>query len=206
MDWERYFAMMSDWKKLPAYRAEPRVDSLIGHYLPELVADCLGEATVGAIPELPLRLATINPDLEGKGYADRSYKVDFYVLAVAGTHYLIEFKTDQGSRREQQDWYLRRATEIGMPAIVQGICDIAKVSSYKKKYDHLLAKLESLGVTNDGRFSAKSTEVKVLYVLPRSDGSSACIDFPRISKRLIDKQPDSPFEKQLAKTLLEWSD
>jgi len=34
VDWMNYFEMMKDWKKLPAYRAEPRIDSLVGYYLP----------------------------------------------------------------------------------------------------------------------------------------------------------------------------
>jgi len=33
MEWNEYFEMMIDWKKLPAYKAETRIDSLIGFYL-----------------------------------------------------------------------------------------------------------------------------------------------------------------------------
>jgi len=41
MNWNEYFKMMEDWKRLPAYKAEPRIDSLVGFYLPEIVSDFL---------------------------------------------------------------------------------------------------------------------------------------------------------------------
>jgi hypothetical protein len=54
-----YFEMLKDWKMLPAYKVEPRIDSLIGHYLPKIITDFLGVESIGMIPELPIRLATI---------------------------------------------------------------------------------------------------------------------------------------------------
>lgn len=30
MNWKDYFDTLEDWKKLPAYRAKPRIDSLSG--------------------------------------------------------------------------------------------------------------------------------------------------------------------------------
>jgi hypothetical protein len=77
MNWNEYFAMMEDWKQLPAYRAEPRIDSFIGFYLPDMLADFCGEKMTGIIPELPIRLGTVKPHLNEESYADKSYKVDF---------------------------------------------------------------------------------------------------------------------------------
>ena len=78
MEWNKYFEMLQDWKLLPAYRAEPRIDSFIGYYLKEILSDKLKDQINGIIPEFPLRLGTINPNINDKNYADRSYKVDFF--------------------------------------------------------------------------------------------------------------------------------
>ena len=64
MDWYEYFKMMIDWKKLPAYRAEPRIDSLIGYYLKDILSNELGDQITGIIPEFPLRLGTVNPNID----------------------------------------------------------------------------------------------------------------------------------------------
>ncbi|RDD30042.1 hypothetical protein CR161_04575 [Prosthecochloris sp. ZM] len=59
MDWNGYFLMKRDWKKLPAYRAEPRIDSLVAFYLPDFSSEYFKDKTIGIIPELPLRLSTL---------------------------------------------------------------------------------------------------------------------------------------------------
>ena len=164
MDWKEYFDMMSDWKRLPAYKAETRVDSLVGFYLRDIMSEYCHETMVGIVPELPIRLGTLRNELNGTIYADRSYKVDFYLLASSGINYLVEFKTDSGSRRDKQDLYLQRAKEVNMDALVGGIYDIAKVSSYKKKYSHLLNKLEDLKlIDNDHTYIGKSTDIEIGY-------------------------------------------
>ena len=93
----------------------------------------------------------MQPKHEGTTYADRSYKVDFYLLSESGTNYFAEFKTDSGSRRTKQDAYLPDAQDKGMAAIVGGITRISSVSSYKKKYNHLFGKLTALGLINEAR-------------------------------------------------------
>ena len=60
MNPQTYFDMLIDWKQLPAYKLEPRIDSLVGYYLPDILNEFLGEKIVGGIPELPLRLGTIH--------------------------------------------------------------------------------------------------------------------------------------------------
>lgn len=119
MNWNEYFAMMEDWKQLPAYRAEPRIDSLIGFYLPDMAmtADFCNEKIIGIVPELPIRFGTVKPDLNEEVYADKSYKVDFYLLGASGKNYFIEFKTDSDSRRDKQDTYLDEARRVGMEAV-----------------------------------------------------------------------------------------
>lgn len=208
MNWSQYFNLMRDWKQLPAYKAEPRIDSLIGYYMPEIVEDYCREEIVGIIPELPIRLATIKPIHEGTTYADKSYKVDFYLLAKSGKHYFVEFKTDSGSRRDEQDLYLSEAKTMGMDAIIQGIARIASVSSYKKKYAHLKGKLNALRLMNDdGSFGGQNKAIEILYVQPRrkDTDTGTIIDFTWIAKWLTDKYGSGEFESQLAKSLLAWA-
>ena len=80
MNPQAYFDMLIDWKQLPAYKLEPRIDSLVGYYLPDILNEFLGDKIVGMIPELPLRKGTLYPELEGSRQADLSTKVDFYAL------------------------------------------------------------------------------------------------------------------------------
>jgi len=42
-------------------------------------------------------------------YADRSCKIEFFVYDNLGRNWLVEFKTDSGSRRIKQDDYLVEA-------------------------------------------------------------------------------------------------
>ena len=207
MNWKEYFEMMADWKRLPAYRAEPRIDSLIGYFLPQLATDYFKDQIVGIIPELPIRLATVKPRHEKTDYADRSYKVDFYLLGASGINYFVEFKTDSGSRRKKQDTYLSEAQSVGMAGIVDGIRRIYRVSSYKHKYDHLLNKLSRIGILDEtGQFSGSSSEIRIVFVQPNNRlGDQNCIDFQWISKWLERRSVQEGFESHLASALMNWS-
>lgn len=209
MDWKAYFEMMVDWKKLPAYRAEPRIDSFVGYFLPKFIEEYLGDRIVGIIPELPIRLGTIKSKADGKEYSDKSYKVDFYLFGESGIHYFVEFKTDSGSRREKQDIYLSEAQEVGMAAIVDGIRRISRVTSnrYKDKYDHLLDKMTRIGIIDSaGNFSGRSEQIKIVYVQPSNKvGDVICIDFQAISTWLQQRESNDDFESYFAEAMTKWS-
>jgi hypothetical protein len=205
MNWNSYFEMMRDWKKLPAYRAEPRIDSIVGFYLPEIATEYLNDQIVGIIPELPLRLATLDSEIKG----DKSYKVDFYLLGLSGKHYLVEFKTDPTSRRDKQDDYLKKAKAIGMPDLIKGIFSITKVSTFKPKYNHLLSKLQQIGLVDGShQYCCDDEEISIIYVQPYADpyknNGDAVIDFKQIADWLERNYGQSDFEKALAATLLSW--
>lgn len=121
MNFKQYFAQLTDWKKLPAYKAEPRIDSLIGFYLQDILEDYFKTSITGIIPELPIRLGTVKPEHEHTNYAERSFKVDFFAVTDSDVYYLVEFKTDSGSRRDEQDTYLQEAKDVGVRAIMDGI-------------------------------------------------------------------------------------
>ena len=202
MDFSRYFSQLADWKRLPAYKAETRIDSLVGYYLADMLSDFLHVPIVGLIPELPIRLATVKPRLEGTPYAERSFKVDFLAVAEHDICYLVEFKTDSSSRRDAQDTYLLEAQSAGVAAIVAGIERIAQVSTYKQKYGHLLAKLQNYGLqssTVDGR------RFEIVYVQPaNSKAETQVVDFLWMANWL-EARPDDAFGREFAKALRSWA-
>lgn len=207
MNWNSYFEMMRDWKKLPAYRAEPRVDSIVGYYMPEFASEFLNDKVVGMIPELPLRLATLDNNKSG----DKSFKVDFYLLGATGNHYLVEFKTDSASIRANQYKYLDQSKTAGIEAIINGIVQISGVSIYKDKYSHLLSKLRSLGLIDEhGMYSGIKSTLKVVYIQPGVSNCKSTVDavigFERIAEWLLRRYGNNDFEKALAETLIKWAE
>lgn len=207
MNWKNYFKMMIDWKKLPAYKAEPRIDSLVGYYLDQILNDFLDEEISMIIPELPIRLGTVKPEYNDKNFAERSYKVDFFAVGNE-FNYLIEFKSDSNSRREKQDDYLKRSENLGTKEIINGIIKIATVSAYKKKYNHLKEKLKESGLlNNEYEYSGLNKKLKIIYVQPQSKhDNEVTIDFHWISNWLKNKYPNDAFSKELSETLKIWAE
>jgi hypothetical protein len=208
MNWDSYFEMMKDWKKLPAYKAEPRIDSLIGYYLEDILSEFSKDNMLGIIPEFPIRLGTINPKHEKTTYADRSYKVDFFLKSISGSNYFVEFKTDSSSRRDKQDWYLKEANNKGMQEIVDGVVRIASVSSYKKKYNHLLSKLKQLNLLNDKKeYIGVSNDINIIYVQPNDNkqNSDVVVTFDWISDWLTRRYGNDEFIKSFSSTLSSWA-
>ena len=199
--------MLIDWKKLPAYRAEPRIDSLIGFYLRQILENYLNVNIIGIIPELPIRLGTISTKLDKKKYADRSYKVDFFAIGSNGLSYLIEFKTDSKSKREKQDDYLIASKEVGTEKIINGILKIASVSGHKKKYNHLKNRLKEYGLLNEHyAYSGKNQSLEIVYVQPSDEKKQKMvIDFDWIASWLEQAHGSSSFESEFAKALRDWS-
>ena len=200
--------MMIDWKKLPAYRAEPRIDSLIGYYLKDILSNELGDQITGIIPEFPLRLGTVNPNIDDKNYADRSYKVDFFAIGSKGINYLVEFKTDGKSLRPGQDKYLIQSEKIGTMKIIDGVIKISEVSSYKVKYKHLLDKIQEFGLLdNNQNYTRLNPTLRKIYVIPYNKSkSSDIIDFKDIVEWFEKNASKDSFELELMKTLQIWYD
>jgi hypothetical protein len=126
---ESYFRRLDAWRHLPAYRLEPRVDELLSLYVRGILEERTGQALDETLlPELPLRLGTLWG--EEKRDANRADHVDFALFAQDRTVvYLVEVKTDQGSRREAQDAYLERAAALDFREIVDGILQISLATS-----------------------------------------------------------------------------
>ena len=210
MDWNEYFKMMIDWKKLPAYRAEPRIDSLIGYYLKDILSSMLGDEITGIIPEFPLRKGTVKSKLKTNEYPDSSYKVDFFCIGSKRINYLVEFKTDGKSLRPEQDKYLLSAEDIGTEQIIKGVFQILEATSnqYVKKYKWLIAKMQKLGLLDESQqYSGLNPELKKIYVIPFNEVKSPdIVDFKDIVEWFEKKPNKDTFELELMKTLQIWHD
>lgn len=206
MNWNEYFKMMIDWKKLPAYRAEPRVDSFIGYYLKDILISKLGDEIIGIIPEFPLRLGTVNPALNETNFADRSYKVDFLAIGSEGINYLVEFKTDGKSLRVEQDKYLVQGEKVGTKKIIEGVLRISEVSSYKDKYHHLLINIQEYGLIDEkNKYTGLNPIIKKIYVIPCNKlDSKNTIDFKDIVEWFEEKSNIDSFEIEFIKALKTW--
>jgi len=217
MDWEKYFNMLKDWKKLPAYRFEPRLDSIIGYYLPKIVSDIKGKKIVenGIIPEFPIRKKTIVQKIlseESRLHKEHenSNRVDFLLIAEDGPNYLVEFKTDSNSRRKKQDDYLLKAKEKKLDALINGINSIYSVTKFTDKYAHLKKLLEDLSLIDKEypgfKFKdGKNKEIEIIYVQPTKEKENEnykFIDFKEIYDWFC-KRPKNDFETELSETLLD---
>jgi len=214
-DWGKYFEMLIDWKKLPAYRFEPRLDSIIGYYLPEIVRDHVKDIykdinkdinIKGIIPEFPIRKGTILENI----FNEEALRVDFLLISENGPNYLVEIKTDSKSRNDKQDGYLELAKEKKLKALINGIKSIYSKTKSKDKYEHLIDKLEGLKLIkkidkkyDNFEFIGENKDIKILYVQPSQNGKDDIIDFKQISKWLEkNKQGDGIFEENLSKLFL----
>ena len=123
----------------------------------------------------------------------------------------IELKTDTGSRRENQDSYLEQCRVAKMESILKGIIKISSVTSYKKKYSHLLEKLQLAGLvteTSKGH-SAKigAEKIKIIYIQPRileKDNNKNILDYKQLADTIERSYSNSQLMKRLSLSLKAW--
>ena len=206
-----YFNMLVDWKKFPAYRMEPRVDSMIGLFLPVILKNNLGVNIAATIPEFPIRLGSVRPEVEHTSYSSKSYKVDFYCLTDAGDNLFIEFKTDSSSRRENQDDYLKKSTDVGFETLMDGVIKIYNVTTYKSKYLHLIERLISIGLVerNGKQFSSSvaNRKIGIVYIQPKTTEvkfGEKIIDFYSVANTLRMIEPQNEFTSFVAELFNAW--
>lgn len=205
-----YFDTLEDWKCLPAYKLEVRIDSIVGFALSNVIKDVMGYSVTTIIPELPLRVGTIYPNHEGKN--DRSYKVDFYVLTECHKNLFIEFKFDSKSRNDKQNDYLKKAIERGMEEILKGIIRIASVNTYKKKYGYLLEKLKNFELVtrraNNFHATPRQSAIELIYIQPKvlkGDEGKFIIDYERLADSICKCYNGSAFMERFANSIRNWS-
>jgi len=202
---DNLFNLLDDWRHLPAYQLERRSDIFFAIYLSDILKSKFHQDIEYLIPEFPVRIATIyrhgtfpNPNL--------SFKID-YVAVCNKTRkvYLIELKTDDGSRREKQDKYLNGAKDINIPDLIDGVLEIYKVTNSKKKYENLLSHLSEIGWVNMQTLKNTSSiyDIEIIYLQPNSDNSDkTIISFEEIANILEDKQDE--LSKRFIKSIKEW--
>lgn len=136
---DQLFAHMDRWRHMPAYQLERRADIFFSLYLAEVLEAVTGvRVDPRLVPELPIKRDLIWPEVPSR----QSVKVDYAAFAADRSKlFLVELKTDGGSRRDQQDFYLERAREIGLVAILGGVVEIVQATSAHQKYAHLLQAL-----------------------------------------------------------------
>lgn len=204
---DQLFSTLDVWRHLPAYQLERRADIFFAIYLPDLMQSRFGITIKNVLPEFPIRIGTIypkNPDL------NLSCKVD-YLATVKGANKVlfIELKTDDASRRDKQDWYMESARQIGMAGLLDGLRLICKATSSKKKYSHLLRKLNSMGLISleeDSSFSIVATnpEIQIIYIQPNNkDGLENVLSFHDAAT--IIGQHDDELSQRFAISLLTWA-
>lgn len=216
------FDRMDSWRHLPNYQLERRADLFFSIYLPEVLHAKLG-FPVGdqIIPEFPVRIGTIYPDIP----IDKSYKID-YVLLSADTKkaILVELKTEGLSRRDKQDKYLLASRKAGFAELVTGVLDIFRVTNSKRKYYALLELMELMGliripiemkgimsrsslqgvteVSYNIEITTSVTDSLIVYVQPNGEGNNI-INFEEFSATVI-KHGD-PVSMRFAESIQKWA-
>lgn len=137
---EDILRLIDKWRHFAYYQLEPRVDVFFAPFLPDVLASYMGlDIDPRLVPQFPLKK-------EGSRQADR---VDYFALSKDGEcAFLIELKTDMGSRRSSQDQYLLNAVNKGMSFVLKDLKELAKVRNkqYRHKYFHLLHAVSELGL------------------------------------------------------------
>ena len=215
------FDRLDRWRHLPAYQLERRADIYFALYLHEVLEAELGvRLDPRLIPELPIRRELVFPETP----SNQSVKVDYAAFERDGGRvWLVELKTDAGSRRDNQDTYLERAKGLGFRVVAEGIRDILSATSAHQKYFHLARELADLGVfelpegletyvyPKPRRGLTKELQkirvlrdaaIEVVYVQPRGDGQAGVIDFETFARH-VDKHGD-PLSRRFARSLREW--
>lgn len=160
-------AQLDKWRHLPAYRLEPRADPFFAVYMRGLLESHFGAPISDLlVPEFPLRKGTLWPALtDDPKQKNLSVKVDYLAFdKTFETAYLVELKTDVGSRRDVQDAYLTQATVVSFQELLGGLLKIALASKSVNKYRNLIALFTKQG------FLSANEELDQVVVLPKSNG------------------------------------
>ena len=104
---QNVFERLSDWKGLPNYQLERRLDIFISMYIKELLEEKLWPLREIIIPEFPISRKTLGETIG----INKTVKVDFVLFPEDFKHPIIflELKTDNGSVRDGQIKYLLKA-------------------------------------------------------------------------------------------------
>lgn len=133
------FRLLDQWRHLPAYGLENRVDPFFALFLPEILKARFDvDIDQRIIPEFPLK----------KDQNRQSTKVDYFALSRKQDRaFLIELKTDMHSMDDTQIEYLKSAAGKELHQILCGLrelCTANRSHNSRKKYFYLLRILADL--------------------------------------------------------------
>lgn len=187
----KLFDTLDNWRNLPAYQLERRADVFFAIYLDEIIKGKFNDHIEFIIPEFPVRRGTVYTTKEVSN-PNRSFKIDYVAINNTSKNvYLIELKTDDNSRRDEQDQDLERAKNANITNLINGILAIYKATKSKKKYNNLLSLLEKIGWIdlNNLKNISQDYNISIVYIQPNSDNSNKnIISFDDIQDYLSDKQ------------------
>ena len=204
------FDRMDAWRHLPSYQLERRADLFFSLYIPEVLQAKLGfPVSDQLIPEFPIRKGTID-EKRPKFEHNQSFKVDYLAFSSNfDTAILIELKTDDSSRRSDQDKYLLQAQEKPFPELLMGVLQLFKATSAKPKYLallRLLAAAEQIQSTNQDcsqvTITTQVTQCLKVYIQPNGTGHEI-INFHDFVKT-VELYTD-PVSQRFAQSLYQWS-
>jgi hypothetical protein len=202
----KLFDLLDDWRHLPNYQLERRADIFFAVHLEIIFRKLLGVDVDLIIPEFPVRLGEISENLPE---LNKSFKVDYLLYSKSAKKvFLVELKTDLGSLREKQDWYLESAAKIGVSGLIDGLLKIYNATQYKTKYDNLLEKLEAIHwierTSNSFNNLNCNIEPQIVYIQPLNpDGKQNVITFENIISALSDI--GDPLTKRFVESLEKWT-
>ena len=198
---ERIFKYLDNSRHLPSFRLEPHAAPFFAHSLPQILSKHLcAEIHKTIIPEFPIQKESIKRT-EEQSKRNQSFKVDYVAFTQDGsTTFLVELKTDMASKKKaKKQWcYLQDARAVGFPKLIAGVKKLARATTEKKKYAHLLHRLayspylssddsmkRMIELVNNGRIHKKKwsetidnleydltnyKNTKTVYIQPKRDG------------------------------------
>jgi len=197
---------MDEWRHLPSYQLERRADIFFSIYMKTFLQNRFDVEIDRVIPEFPVRIGTIHPKID----TNKSFKIDYFAKAKGSNKIIfVELKTDPGSRREKQDWYLKKAQDVGAVKLFEGLVEIYRATTAKKKYMCLLQKLEVMGLIKflpDGEIEIiqDNYKIDVIYIQPNNkNGEGNILSFHEAAD-IVEQQNDE-LSIRFAQSLREWA-
>jgi hypothetical protein len=185
----KLFDLLDDWRNLPSYQLERRADIFFAIFL-EKIIKCKRNVNIDyIIPEFPVRVGDV---YEKHSELNKSFKVDYLVYSsVLKRAILIELKTDQSSRNEKQDWYLKEASNLKISGLIDGLIKIYTATKQKQKYNNLIEKIEKIGWVKRENGKLKNCNInlkpEIIYIQPLNiNNEENVISFNDIRKYLSD--------------------
>ena len=195
---------LDQWRHLPAYQLERRVDVFFGLLLPEAIESTFNVPRSKLIPEFPLHKGEtcISEDQSN----NRSVNVDFALFCSQSEGkqvFLVELKTDMQSINKTQLCNMIKAKEAASESVLSGVIKAAGASAAPRKYAQLIWRLSEIGcITVDPSFCDMNMEhtqpglahnFRNLSVNER--WSDAAIKLILISPKLVDNIYEHPYSE-----------